>query len=51
MNYKLKCILLVWAYWFFTIHPTIYVLVRKVNHTGFMVYHKYKTCEDPTICE
>lgn len=51
MNYKLKYIPLVGASWLFTIHLTIYVQFIKVNHTSFLVYHKYKTSEDPTICE
>lgn len=51
MNYKLKCILLVGADWLFTVHLTIYVQFKKVNHIGFLVHHKYKTSEDPTICE
>lgn len=51
MNYNLKYILLVGVYSLFTIHLTICVQFRKVNHTGFLVYHKYKTSEDLTICE
>lgn len=51
MNYKLKRILLVGACWLVAIHLPIYVKFKKVNHIGFLVYHKYKTSENPTICE